>query len=338
MGQSASLPFEFKDITPALTFLQSSQDPRNKSQMNRKCKALDNIPVYILTLGSETREAKLKENFKYILGDDVSRYYYYGVHGRNMWGQQEDKKQWNPVHMQGLINNGVLSAVSGPSTGALTSAEVAVAFGDLQIMLDVLTQGHSHALILEDDANLLVTSNEDEVLESEADEPAQKKFITRFKCIMENLPKRFDIVRLGACFAYKQQNVISLEEQCVGLSITKADFALCAHGYIISAKACRVILETVFPLFSTIDHQIFMIGRECHLNDYDVSPHFLGQDLFLDTSDSTIGYTELEQMVLRVLHMQKISPERLINMSLYVKQFLGKSSPPSVMAQLSSLF
>ena len=320
MGQKNSQLVD--NLSEQLKFVQSTLDPRNAQQNSRNCAALGNIPIYILTLGDKNREKSILKSWYSILGKDVTRFMFYGVNGRKLWGRKNNNKEWDTDSYNSLIKAKVLSLFSGPGLKALSNAEVAVAFGALQMMFDIVTHDHEYALILEDDANVLVTSATDDIIDESTGFRAQKRFLTRFKCIMDNMPPHFDILRLGACFAYNQTTVINLEKTCNGINITKPDFALCAHGYIISKNACRTILENIFPLYTTIDHQIFVIVRSQKLNDYDVNPHIVGQDLFTDMGQSSIGYSKLEQLVLRALHANKISPHKIITSNVKSKQML----------------
>ena len=67
---------------------------------------------------------------------------------------------------------------------------------------------------------------------------------------------------------------------------------------------------------------MFLIIREAKLNDYNVQPHFLGQDLFENTNESTIGYSRIEIILLRTLKFLKITPEILMTKNRNIKEIV----------------
>jgi hypothetical protein len=186
-------------------------------------------------------------------------------------------------------------------------------------MVDVIEKNHDYAMIMENDANPMVTDKHDNIVNDKA---SPSEFLRRLSCTLDNLPPRWDYLRLGACFAYKSKTVVELKDLCKDLEITRPAFALCNHGFMVSRKACKTFVDNAFPMYSTIDHQMFTISRTHGLNDYGVKPHFVGQDLFTNPGESSIGYSKLEQCILRILKKYHISPRFMMNTTLSVKQLL----------------
>jgi hypothetical protein len=316
MGTTASKKV---DTQQAIAYLDKYTNSRNDRKFNRVCEVL-NTPVYILTLeGGNKRHKKLATDWSEILGSDIERYFFYGIHGRRMWGDETNKRHWDRKVYREFAQNGLIERLSGPSYKILTNAEIAIAFGMLQIFVDIVKQKHEYALIMEDDANLLMTDSYDNIIHKKQ---TASDFITRYKCLMRGLPKDWGLLRLGACFSYKSTPVRYISDQYCDIQITRTPFALCNHGFLITLKTCKMILKNIFPLYTTLDHQILILLQQLKINHYDVHPHFLGQDLFTNPEESVIGYSKMEQIVLVLLRKLRMSPRLLMNANLGMKSLI----------------
>jgi hypothetical protein len=287
------------------------------------CVGEHQLAVYILTLKDDTkRNERLKQVWKTILDRDVSNFFFYGIRGNKVWGKKIDGKwKWDKSKQQLLVDKGYVSSVSGPGLHNLTPPEVAIGIGFINICCDIVENNHPYTLVMENDSNLLMTNKWDQILDPKTRKfthnptvsQSSSAFKKKLKCVLDKLPPDWDFVRLGACFARGHKLVQKWETAC-GLNLYRVKFALCTHGFLVSRRAAKKFMQFAFPMFTTIDHQMFLILRHptLKLNDYDVLPHFLGQDLFVDPGGSTIGYTKLEELVLKGMFAFGLSPQRLM--------------------------
>ena len=305
------------------------EDHENKNRVVRIGK--HRLAVYILTLqDAEERNTKLNTVWKPVFGRTVSHFLYFGIHGGKVWGRQtQGKWGWDPKKQKKLFDQKYLSRLSGPGVRNLTPAEVAVGFGFLRICADIVNKKYRHTLVMENDANLLMTNKEDKVLDPTNGKhlrtgktfvpQSAKMFRKKLKCVLDKLPADWDFVRLGACFSRGHELVEDWENSC-GVKLYRANFALCNHGFLVSERGAEKFMQYAFPMFTTIDHQMLLVlkTRSLGLNDYDVLPHFLGQDLFTDTGGSTIGYTKMEELVLKGMFLFGLSPQYLMEANLHL--------------------
>jgi hypothetical protein len=295
-------------------------DKRNANMNDRMCTMIPNhvFPVYILTLPDTKREAKLKRDWSGVLdiSDNIERFMFYGVNGRTEWGSKHDQHKWDSGAHDRLLRSKLVNPLSGPSIKQLSNTEVAVGIGFLQIMLDVIEKKHEYAMILENDANTMVTDEHDNIIKYK--DPTM--FLRRLTDVLDNIPPKWDYLRLGACFAYTSKTIVTIKD----LEITRPTFALCNHGFMLSKNACKIFIDQAFPIYSTIDHQMFMISKTHNLNDYGVKPHIIGQDLFTNPSESSIGYLKIEKFILWILRKYQISPRYIMQITLFLKNLVNR--------------
>ena len=292
---------------------------KNQPDHSRVCRIGQvEIPTYILTLPTDvTRHRKLRPVWEPIIGRPLEDVLFYGVNGRREWGQIRNPREWDEAKLTELVQAGVTLRGAGPKPGQLKCAEIGVALGLMQVMQDALQHNHSHILFMENDANLLVTNQFDVVID---ENQTAAQFIARFQHVWDNLPPAWDLVRLGACHETSATPVV-FARQCP-VSITRPSFGLCCHGMLLSARACRTLLDNAFPIITTIDHQLQLCSRAHNLNTFGVAPHFLGQNLFTNMGESTIGYTSMEQVGISLTRVLKLSPEVFMQFILFVKRLI----------------
>jgi hypothetical protein len=312
-----------------MNILDVLKDKSNKN--DRLCKIFkQHFPVYILTLGNLKRVEKLNQTWKNILYKDgkndggVQRFLWQGINGRSLWGNKNKEKTWNTAEWNNLVEKDILTQFSGPNLKNLSNAEVAVSLGFLQIFKD-FTDNFSNcpfALIMEDDANLTMTDSNDNAFSKQQ---TSDDFKTRFTYAINH---NFDLLKLGSCFSYKDTDLPDDQKKdpCLDVKVVVPHFTLCNHAFLIKGSACQTILENIFPLRSTIDHQMITILEKRKMTILELSPRIVGQDLFSDTTGSTIGYDNVDQKIIQVLKIHRWQPHPLMNGVLSLKNILNRMS------------
>lgn len=280
------------------------------------------IPVYILTIGNLERVLSMQHRWQACLNHgredcDIMRFLFFGINGGQMWGRPNNRRRWRKGMWKTMVRKGVVQPLSGPALHNLTPGEVAVALGMLSILSDIACSNYDRALILEDDANFLVSNAQDEVLDiTQSAEDVYRKL-----CAVLDAPLTWHVLRVGSCFS---RGFVSLMPLCQGFSVGRVDAALCCHGMLVSREACRLFTQHCLPLCTTIDHQLLLVMQSLGMSQLEVHPHFVGQELLLNPERSIIQYSRDEQLFLRWLQRHSTSPERLAASVVRVKQILSQ--------------
>lgn len=295
------------------------------------------FPVYILTLPvNSTKALEKRKEFEYTWRQvfqvqHMDPFFFYGLDGRKHWGVEK----WKQAALKDLIKRGYVKPLSGPGLCNLKTTEVAIAIGFLQICVSIVCSGAPFALYLEDDAKLLMTDQQDRCLDPRTNQVSNQirfqqpmEFRRKLTHVIDTINSQsyinqWDVVRLGAFFSRNHQKISPVFKEPT-LFLTHSKFSLSTHAILISKRAAQTFVEKMFPLYTTLDHQILHIcqDRSSALVELEVLPHIVGQDIFLDPSVSTIGYSSTERVILRLLLILNVSPRCLMNMNLHIKRKL----------------
>jgi hypothetical protein len=270
------------------------------------------VAVYILTLGDKSRLEKL-QCWRECFGTDLEPLLFHGIAGAREWGRADAPRRWRPGLWKQMVQGGVVRRLSGPALHNLTPAEVAVALGFLCILRDLHDSGVERALVLEDDANFLLSDQQDTSLRTQGSQEVRSKI----EAILD-VPD-WHLVRLGGIFTRGFQPWATVHP---GLELGVVRSSLGTHATLFSRRACEPFLRTCLPLHSTIDHQLLLCARQLGIPYLEVLPHFIGQDLLQTPRQSTIGYSPAERRLVSYLHRHRLSPMALASECVLAKKLL----------------
>lgn len=284
------------------------------------------IPLCFLTLAcsdgtsNSSRQLKLKEIWGPVLGGDVSRFFFNGFDGKTLFGRKDGS--WRQDTYDRLVRLQILERFSGPRLNNLQPSEIAITLGFLHMCVAMVKQRLPYVLYMEDDANLLESFSDDRLVSPNPQTP--QHFRDRVASILDKLQHvSWDIVRLGGIFSSGCRNLGYVEK---GLTIGKTGFCLGCHGLFLSQKTARVMLQHMFPISTTLDHALLLKARTFGLIDLEITPHIIGQDILIASSESLIGYAPYERIFLRTCLQLRISPAFFMTMIMNLNKVLNRES------------
>jgi GR25 family glycosyltransferase involved in LPS biosynthesis len=290
--------------------------------MNRlACFGRHHVPIYILTLRNAQRLSRLSLFFPEVLNSDIERFLFQGLNGKALWAHKG--KRWRRESLEKIKALGFLSGRSThPSLRKLNPAEVAIALSFLSMLQDLIASGENYALFLEDDANLLVSSHADILLEQHQTPQILREKIIELLNFVDGM--QWDVIRLGACFARDFFPLARFELGKNSFEFGTLRFSLGNHAFFITREAAAVFLRECVPMSTTIDHAMTLIMQKNNMRHYAVNPHLIGQDLLLNPKSSNVGYAAYERIIMKLLQKTRKSPESIIQNIARLKKIFVK--------------
>lgn len=130
----------------------------------------------------------------------------------------------------------------------LTNAEIAITISHIDIYRDILKNNYKSCLIFEDDAVLC------------------DKFDEHFKQYMECIPSDYDMAFINSGGDLHYKSIISDKIWY------KTDITRTCCAYIITKRACEIVLDNIIPFTKAIDFALTYVIRDKSLNVYWCEP------------------------------------------------------------------
>lgn len=235
--------------------------------------------IYLISLKeSTTRHSRIKK----ILD---------GLNYEIFWGVDGAKLNLNDIQEQGIYD-AELTKTKIPVGEALTPGEIGCAMSHLQVYTDIITNGYRHALILEDDIDI-IPDNKTNLLDAFTDLPQNWDLLylgyrlnnnqVRFPILLRlyiaypilNLMgiKKYNAKKLRSKFPRKYSNHLDLSGSHYG-----------THAYAVTASGAQKVLEYQSPISMASDNAIGMMCQEELINAFRVKRRIFFQNRELTTT------------------------------------------------------
>ena len=154
----------------------------------------------------------------------------------------------NELNIDKLIQDNIITydySIKKANTG-----RVACHLGHLKILKEFLKTDKKYAIIFEDDISI------NNYLETEYN----------IKRILNNLPKKFDIIYFDYCWS-KCKSKKNYNEY-----FNYSNRTLCRHFYLVSRNGAEIIINNTLPMFTNGDEMYSILDKNKKLISYDVKP------------------------------------------------------------------
>ena len=139
-----------------------------------------------------------------------------------------------------LINENILNRKH-----SLLKGQLGCAYSHYKLLNQIKKRKESISLILEDD--VIIPNN----------------FKTKLNYILNNLPKKWDIIYLGGCNVYGEKinkTNCNINSKCPNMYITPVrynnTYNLCAHAYLVNKNSIVKVINSFTPFYRPIDSQL----------------------------------------------------------------------------------
>tara|TARA_B110000211_G_C14033559_1_gene533351 strand:- start:460 stop:1299 length:840 start_codon:yes stop_codon:yes gene_type:complete len=178
-----------------------------------------------------------------------------GVDAKYILGPPKEK-----VDRVKLLADGMLSKKYYDMNKKEEKGEVAVFLGHVSILKKFLKSDNKYALIFEDDIFLPKKVEE------------QKEMGEKIKHLIQNIPKKADMVYFGYCFEDCKKAKPYKENPDL---FSHAISPVCLHSYLVSREGARKLLELIIPLTQGIDVAVLYLIQQKKINAFTVNNQYL---------------------------------------------------------------